>query len=55
MSSKYLQIDFLRSFLAVIDTDSMTAAAQQVTRPHIEILSVTMITSNSTDKIDPLG
>ena len=32
MSSKDLQIDWLRAFLAVVDTGSMTAAAQQVAR-----------------------
>lgn len=32
MSSKDLQIDWIRAFLAVVDTGSMTAAAQQVAR-----------------------
>lgn len=32
MSSKDLQIDWLRAFLAVVDTGSMTLAAQQVAR-----------------------
>ena len=32
MSSKDLQIDWIRAFLAIVDTGSMTAAAQQVSR-----------------------
>ena len=32
MSSKDLQIDWLRAFLAIVDTGSMTAAARQVSR-----------------------
>ncbi|MEE4715186.1 LysR family transcriptional regulator, partial [Pseudomonas alliivorans] len=32
MHSKDLQIDWLRTFLAVVDTGSMTAAARQVSR-----------------------